>query len=231
MNTPLVRRVLLAALLLVPTAAVGQSFITESYPQTVGSPVGDVPDGTGSITLTQIITGSRIQVITGVEISLHLTGTHPDQGWAGDMFVSLNRNLGGQTAVLLNQAGVSGTDPVGFSHDGWDVVFRDDAANGDVHEGLPDSGSILTGVWQPDGRLAPTSNERLAMLGVFNGAAANGTWHLTLADLSPGGGMTVRGWTVSLTGTGVTPVPEPGEVAVVTAGLLAGFAVWRRRSR
>lgn len=231
MKTQIAGSVLLAGLFLAPSAVLGQSILTRSYDQVIGAPTGNVPDGSSSLTFSQVVAGSGIDVLTRVEISLHLSGTSPGGGWAGDLFVSLNKNLGAETAVLLNQVGVSGSDPVGHGYDGWNVVFRDDAVNGDVHGALPGPGTLLTGQWQPDGRLSPTSNDRTAMLQVFNGAQGDGTWHLTLADLSPGGAMTVHGWTLSLTGTGPTPVPEPGEWAALTGLALAGFAVWRRRSR
>lgn len=223
------RTLILTAALMAPASLQGQTFVTENHPQSVGSTAGDVPDGLGSITVSQVITGSQIQTLTGVQVSLQLGGTQPGGGWAGDLFVSLNRNLSGQSAVLLNQVGVTGDNPAGHGYDGWNVTFRDDAVNGDIHLALADPGTTVSGLWQPDGRTEPAGSERTALLDVFVGAEANGTWYLTLADLSPGGRMTLQGWTLSLTGTTATPVPEPAEIAAAAALGLAVFAMWRRR--
>jgi len=144
------------------------------------------------------VSASQIVHLTEVQVSLDLKGT---DGFAGDMFVSLNRDLGTQTAVLLNQVGVTGNDPVGFNYGGWNVAFKDSAANGDVHFGQPIvQASTLTGSWQPDGRLSPSGSARTALLSIFSSAAANSTLYLHVADLANGATMTFDSWTRSFTG-------------------------------
>jgi len=52
------------------------------------------------------------------------------------------------------------------------VVLRDSAANGDIHWGQAAApAAILTGSWQPDGRLSPSGSSRTALLSVFNSSA------------------------------------------------------------
>lgn len=218
----LVPAVLLSAIL----PAAGQLFVIENYNFPVGGSGGDVADDGSSSGFSQTITTSQIVQLTEVKLGLNLAGNPVGNGFASDMFVSLNLNFGNQTAILLNQVGLSGSDPLGASYDGWNVTFQDSAANGDIHIGLPAGlDTLLTGIWQPDGRTLPGNTERPNLLGVFNGSTGNGDWHLTLADLAPGGAMRLESWSLTLTGA---PVPEPETYAVVAGAALLGFAAWRR---
>lgn len=221
MKLPFLASALLAAVL--PAAA--QVIITENYNFPVGAPGGNIPDTGLSAGFSQTLSGSQIHTLTAVRVSLNLTGTTTGGGWAGDLFVSLNRDLGSQTAILLNQVGVTGSNPAGFGYDGWNVTFRDDAA-ADIHTVVHGSG-ILTGTYQPDGRLAPTDSLRPAPLSQFDGLAGNGTWHLNLADLSFGGTMTLQSWELELVGAAV---PEPEAIAAFAGLALLGWGVWRRRN-
>ncbi len=202
--------------------------ITENYSFPVGAPAGNIPDSGLSTAFSETVSGSQIQNLTAVRVGLHLTGASTDTGWAGDLFVSLNRDLGSQTAVLLNQVGVSGSDPAGFGYDGWNVTLRDDTAT-DIHTHSLGSG-VLTGAYQPDGRLHPTDTGRPASLAVFDGLTGDGTWHLSLADLSFGGSMVLQGWSLELVGEGFAPVPEPDAIAAVAGVALLGWAAARRRN-
>ena len=216
---------LTATLLASAMAGLGQPILTESYTFPVNPTDGAIPDAISSVTFNQVIANSHIFDLREVQVSLELTGDPVGQGWAGDMFVSLNRDLGGQTAILLNQAGVTVSDPAGFGHDGWNVTFKDSAVNGDIHLAQPTApNTVLTGEWQPDGRLNPTNTARPSMLSVFNTSSANATWRLNVADISPGNTMSLKSWTLTLIG-----VPEPEQyMAAAGAGLFA-FALWQRR--
>jgi len=217
------------ALLLAAPAALAAVF-TETYTFPVAAPAGNVIDTGTPLTLTRTIAGSAITSLTEVRVGLQLQGTTTGAGFASDMFVSLNR-AGEVTSILLNQAGVSGDDPVGFGFDGWNVTFRDSAPNGDIHLGQPAGpATILTGDWQPDGRLDATDTARPALLAAFNSVPANADWHLTLADLNHGGEMTLLSWSLTFTGTDLTPVPEPETYAALSGLALAGFALWRKRA-
>lgn len=189
-------------------------------------PGGAVPDDGSPIPFSHVVSSSGITSITGVKVQLNLAGNPAGTGWAGDMFASLNYNLGSQTAILLNQAGVNGGNPAGFGFDGWSVTLQDGAANGDIHLGqptLPDT--ILTGIWEPDGRLSPTDASRPGLLSVFDGLPGDGTWYLTLSDMSSGGSMTLNDWSLEVTG-----VPEASETAVVML-TASGLLVLLRRAR
>ncbi len=229
MNTrSLSLRLAIAALASTGTTA-SAAVVSQTFTFPVGAPAGTVSDTGIPLTLSQTIAGSEITTLTEVRVGLNLRGTTAGAGWAGDLFVSLNR-AGGATSVLLNQVGVTSGNPAGFGYDGWNVTFRDTAANGDIHSGIPGgSNTLLTGEWQPDGRQDPTSGTRSALLGVFNGASPNAAWHLTLADLNPTGTMVLESWSVTF--TGFTAVPELPESGFVAGAVLAGFALWRRRRR
>lgn len=218
-----------AAAMVAATYPASAGLISENYSFSgLGLPVADngVPLPYG-INLDGI---SAIVSLTEVQISLNLTGNPAGTGWAGDMFVSLNHDFGSQTAILLNQAGVNAGSPFGYGFDGWNVTFKDGAANGDVHLGQPTGpATTLVGSWQPDGRTSPLDTARPAQLGVFDGSPGSGAWTLTVADLAPGGNMTLNGFTLTL--TGVTAVPEPAAMAVFAALGLLGFALCRRARR
>lgn len=215
----------LMATALTATAAI----VTENYSYTVGSPTGNIPDTGLTAIFSQTISGSQIETLTSVRVGLHLTGTATGEGWAGDLYVALNRDLGSRTAILLNQVGVTAGNAAGHGYDGWNITLRDDAA-ADIH-GVTLSSGVLTGTHQPDGRLSPTDTARDAQLAVFNGMTGNGTWYLNLADMSRGGTMVLNSWSLELVGNEFTAVPEPGAWATLGGGLLVGFAVWRRRCR
>jgi len=215
-----------AAALLATAAALpatAQVIITENYSFPVGAAGGNIPDTGLSTAFSQTVSGSQIATLTAVRVGLHLTGTTAGGGWAGDLFVSLNRDLGSQTAILLNQVGVTGSNPAGHAYDGWNITLRDDGAT-DIHTVALGSG-ILTGSHQPDGRLSPTDTLRPAQLAVFNGLAGNGTWYLNLADLAPGAEMTLQSWNLELVGEAV---PEPEAVAAIAGLALLGWGAWRR---
>jgi hypothetical protein len=218
----------LLAVAVATTAATAQSLITESARTfTVGSDIADVQNPPAAF--LQTVNDSAIVSLTRVEVGLHLVGTSSGAGFASEMFVSLNQNLG-QTAVLLNQVGVTSGDPVGQGYDGWNVTFRDDAVNGDVHAATLASGT-LTGIWAPDARSAATDpgTSRPLTLSLFNNGTGNGDWRLLVGDLTPGGTMRLQSW--SLTFTGYTAVPEPGAYALLTGLGLLAVAGWLRRGR
>jgi hypothetical protein len=187
--------------------------------------LGDLVDP--PMTFEQTVTDSTITSLTEVRVGLHLVGVNAGEGWASEMYVSLNQDLT-RTAVLLNGVGITGTDPVGFGYDGWNVTFRDGAAAGDVH-GVNPSTTVLTGEVEPDGRLDALDTARPSMLSVFLGGTGNGVWRLSVADLGLGGQMQLVSWSLLL--SGVSPIPETG-VWVGSGVVLAAGWLWslgRRR--
>jgi hypothetical protein len=179
------------------------------------------------VTFLQSITDSAIVSLTEVRVGLHLVG-RDGGGFAGEMYVQLNRDLS-LTSVLLNQVGVDGANPFGAPYDGWNVLFADNAAGGDVHVASLVSG-VLTGDFAPDGRYGPTDVARPALLNVFQGVSGNGDWRLSVADLELGGTMRLESWSLTLSGsTDIDAVPEASSWAVGFGLLgLAGFGGWQR---
>lgn len=168
----------------------------------------------------QTISDSSILQLTEVRVGLNLVGATGGGGFAGEIFVSLTKDLGA-SAVLLNRVGVTSSDTVGFGYDGWDVVLRDAAVAGDIHAASLSVG-VLKGEWEPDGRLDATTEARLGMLQVFVGQAGNGEWSLNVADLDYGGIMRLESWSLTLTGlTEANAVPEATGLGGVGVGFLA----------
>jgi hypothetical protein len=168
----------------------------------------------------QTISDSSILQLTEVRVGLNLVGATGGGGFAGEIFVSLTKDLGA-SAVLLNRVGVTSSDAVGFGYDGWDVVLRDAAVAGDIHAASLSVG-VLKGEWEPDGRLDATTEARLGMLQVFVGQAGNGEWSLNVADLDYGGIMRLESWSLTLTGlTEANAVPEATGLGGVGACFLA----------
>jgi hypothetical protein len=191
----------------VGTATASADLITEPTRYfEVGQDIADIQNPFA--TFLQTITDSSIVSLTEVEVGLQLSGVTEGTGFASEMIVVLNKNLT-QTAYLLNEAGVSDEDPIGAFYDGWNVTFSDSAGE-DVHSAAPQSG-VLTGVWQPDGRINPSSSSRPLMLDVFQGGTGNGEWRLAVGDLQLGGQMRLQSWSIRLSGetsAASTPVPE-----------------------
>ncbi len=191
----------------------------------------DIPDNTDPpTTFSQTISDSVITSLLKVEVGLKLAGTPVGSGFASDIFVSLNKDLT-TTSILLNRPGFSTTDTsVGATYDGWDVTFSDGAANGDVHLAALATG-ILTGLWEPDGRIAATDTARPSLLAQFISGTGNGDWRLSVGDLADGGTMRLESWTLTFTGDSLTPVPEPGTVLAGAFALLILAVTWLKRKR
>ncbi len=203
----------------------------------------DIPDRSDPpVSFVQNIVDSPILVLSSVVVGLRLVGVTEDAGFAGEMVVSLTRNLA-DTSLLLNQVGLADLFGEGAPYDGWDVTLRDDAAAGDVHLANATEG-VLHGTWQPDGRLLADTEERPAMLDVFSGGPANGEWRLNVADLEFGGRMRLESWSLTFTGFGPATDPEPdpnpggspGPSVVpepsswwIGAAMLGGWVLVRRR--
>ncbi len=227
-----------AAALLAAATSVHAASVIETYgPFTPGTLITD--DDPVLTAHLHSVTTSAILELTEVEVSFQFWGTTEGAGFASDVFVSLLRSPVGDTplvtdpsAVLLNRVGISGGDPVGFGYDGWNVTLKDGAAN-DIHGESIVSG-VLSGTFQPDGRLAPTDDGtgRLALLSAFAGLPGNGDWRLNVGDLAGGGQMQLVSWSLTLIGEDamIGVVPEASTWAA-GLGLLAAVGGIRRRAR
>ncbi len=213
---------IIAALSLATASAGILTEATRTY--TVNLNIPDYQDPPQTFLAT--INDSLIYSLTQVQVSLSLVGTASGSGFASEMTVLLNKDLG-SSAMLLNRVGFSGSDLIGQSYDGWNVSFSD-LAGSDIHLASLGSG-VLTGTYQPDGRVLPTDVLRPEMLAVFNGGSGNGDWRLAIADLELGGTMRLQSWSLTLTGEAV---PEPGTWGAIAALVgVTGMTWWRRTRR
>ena len=180
-----------------------QAQITETHTFTTNRVV---PDGNAAGLMDERTIASDIAHIASVKVRLQVTGE-----FNGDLFAYLRHGSG--FTVLLNRTGRSATNSAGYADSGLDVTFDAAGTNGDIHvyrETLaPSPGSPLTGVWEPDGRIADPStvtNEspRTATLASFQGLNANGVWTLYIADVESGGTNLLTGWELEITG-GIYP--------------------------
>ena len=89
-----------------------------------------IPDGraTGLHDVRTIT--SAIANLSSVRLNVRLTGE-----FNGDLYSYVRHIQGGTTnfCVLLNRAGRSAANPAGYADSGVDVVFGDNAVQGDIH--------------------------------------------------------------------------------------------------
>lgn len=201
----------------------------------LGLPIPD--DSNTGLTLSLDLPASF--TLENVAVTLSLSVPEGDSGWFGDLYAYLQHD--GEIAVLLNRPGRDDLNFAGYpDSQNALVTFDDTAPNGDIHtyrlalfgDETVSLSEPLGGRWQPDGRdtdpgLALTSDPRNAMLDVFNGQDAAGTWRLFVADLSSGGQYQLDQWSLEI--TGAAAVPEPAHAALAAALLLAGWTWFRRR--
>jgi len=161
--------------------------------------------------------------LTNVTVSLTVTG-----GYNGDLYAYLTGDNGG-FAVLLNRTGKTVSTPFGYEDAGFDILL-DELATLDIHNYGGNSGNLLSGTWQPDGRdvdpqLVLDTDLRLARLDNFNGLSPNGTWTLFVADMALNDvtGALVR-WSLNF-----EAVPEPSTALFALLG--GGVLAFARRHR
>ena len=176
-------------------------------------------------------------IITGVKLSLNIAGSpNATNAFNGDFYAYLQHSSG--FSVLLDRTGRTASNAFGYGDSGFDVIFDDAAINGDIHsyrDIVNPAGGVLTGIWQPDGRLTNPNNALLtdprpALLSSFNGLDPNGAWTLFVADVSPIGTGTLKSWTLDLT---VAPIPEPGTIGfgILLLGVCANALGRSQRQR
>lgn len=197
-----------------------------SFTQIVNATVPEL--GTGLVSPMNVVTPAGNPFIRDLNVSLNIGPTVTGGAvWNGDLYAQLMHTdiSGSVMSVLLNRVGRSAANPDGYGPNGFDVIL-DDQAGQDIHW-VPSSGNLLTGTYQPDGRLLDPDNDpslfetaaRPAMLNGFNGMNAGGDWFLYLYDASGGFVSQLNSWRLDL-----DVVPEPAVGGMLTyAGLLAGI--------
>jgi subtilisin-like proprotein convertase family protein len=197
----------------------------------------ELPDGNGLGNFLQHQVSGLSGVVAQVTVTLDIEGT-----WTGDLYAYLS--VGEGHAVLLNRVGKTIANPVGYGDRGFQVLFDDYAADGDIHQyrlsyqGAPPlsaSGALL-GTWAPDGRavdpdLVLDTDPRTATLSALQGLNPNGTWTLFVADMMPGSVHVLKRWelnvwTSSALCTGmegdVTPRSDGNDLLTVTDWVQSG---------
>ena len=150
--------------------------------------IGSVSDAGGSM-------------VGDLTVTLNVSG-----GYNGNLFSYLVAPNGTMT-VLLNQPGVTGSNPFGYSGSGLNVTLSD-AGGSSIQTTTEPAGVPFTGTYQAAGSLAN-----------LYGSPADGMWTLFFADLSSGGGSSqLTSWSLD-----ITPVPEPVGTALAVFGGLAGL--------
>jgi hypothetical protein len=222
------RNAILTALLLAAAPVWAQTVVSTSY---TNSTPASIPDG-NPVGVTEQFTVSGLGgSVTNVQVQLDITG-----GFTGDLYAYLV-DPAGQMAVLLNRAGVDGSNPFGYSDAGFNIKLA--ATGNDIHYYdiyTPTiTGGQLTGTWAADGRsidpqsagsvfasTSPTAG--LNLYNGLNGGDVNGIWTLFIADLATGGGSP----TFSSAVLTIMTVPEP-QTWVMLGGGLAVFCLCRSR--
>lgn len=182
-----------------------------------------VPDGNASGLADVRNINSAISNITGLKVTLNVTGE-----FNGDLYAYLRHSSG--FTVLLNRSGRTASSAFGYADSGFDVTFQTGATNGDVHvyQNLltPPAGFPLTGAWEPDGRTNDPANVadtslRATSLTNFNGLGAAGEWTLYVADVDSGGTNMLTQWSLEITG-GASPTLTWTNPADITYGTALG---------
>ena len=184
---------------------------------------GSIPDGTGSRISTVTITAADFtagQVIQTAEFRLN----NIQHTWIGDLVVTIQHSLSGQTATLFNRVGKNSLAPgVGDSSNlNGNYSFRDgspslwsEAANGG------DTFDLEVGTYAASG----ADEVEVSLNNTFFGFNPTGDWNFTLLDLNTGNAGSIGSTTVNL----ITAIPEPGTIAGLGLLLLCGGTFRRRR--
>ena len=196
-----------------------------------------IPDNDSNGITSVITVSGETDSITDLKVTLNLSAS-AGEAFNGDFYAYLTHDTINGFAVLLNRPGKTaantiGTDGAGFTN----VVFDDDAGNGDVHVyettlgGGFNAGDALTGTWAPDARNIDPANvldtdSRTAHLSSFDSQVPNGEWTLFIADMASGGSLTLADWSMEIN---IAPVPEPLMTSSLVAFALVAFGALRSR--
>lgn len=194
---------------------------------------GLIPGDGSSWSDTRSLSGLE-GTIGSLEVRLNLT-ENPAEGNNGDLYAYLTH--GDTVVVLFNRVGRTASNPDGYLDAGFNITLSA-VATTDIHLYGGNSGNLLSGVYQPDGRYLDPSSSGTAFdsasrqnggspLGLFTGLDPNGDWTLHFSDHGAVGQSTVVSWGFTL-----TAVPEPmttGFLAATVCGIAVGLRHLRRR--
>lgn len=196
------------------------NIITESFVSTNIVVINDGdPVGAGDI----IYVESSIRQVTS--LTVHMKIASEVNAINGDYYAHV-ADSENNTVTLLNRVGRTLENDWGYSDNGFDITFSDDAINGDVHvyrriltgnDTIPIDRSFrkpLAGIWQPDGRQQSPytvldTDPRNVNLSVFNGTDPNGYWTLFIADCDFIGGGRLESWSLTITGYSTIKPTQP----------------------
>jgi subtilisin-like proprotein convertase family protein len=155
--------------------------------------------------------GIAVGVLT---VTLNVSGGY--NGYLYSYLVAPN----GTMTVLLNQPGVTGSNPFGYSGSGLNVTLSDTGGSS-IQTTTEPAGVPFTGTYQAAGSLAN-----------LYGSPADGTWTLFFADLSSGAGPAeLNSWSLGITAVpdGGSTVPDGGSTLAFLALASTGLAWFHRR--
>jgi hypothetical protein len=223
------KKIILTTLLLLGTLWPASATLFVQTDDTLGSVTGfsgGTASGVGTFNQT-IVDGNPAAGILNTMSLAGLSGTlssltvtlNVSGGFNSGLYASLVHD--GVIAVLLNRPGVNAGNPLGDLVSGFSTGYTTIDANSAVSP-LASAGSF-------------TGTANTSLTTTFGGSTSlNGNWSLYFADVVNGGGnATLHGWSLDI-GTGITPVPEPVTLALVTfvAMLLALTALkWAWRTK
>lgn len=208
------------------TSAAGAQTVSSTYND---NSVLTIPAGNPAGAVDTFNVSGLAGSITDVQLTLNITG-----GFNGALYAYLTGPLG-QTTILLNRVGVTGSNPYGYNDLGMNITLSDQGAY-NIHDYGSVAGYSLNGtIWAPDGRnidpqtpggllyAAPTTSD----FSLFNNTSPNGTWTLFIANVVAGGSPADLD-SASLT---ITDIPEPSGMLLGASGLIALALVRRFRGK
>ncbi len=128
-----------------------------------------------------------------VDLDVYINVEHT---WIGDVSVQITHQETGHGALLLDRAGIPGSDS-GCSNDDA-IAILDDGASLPVENECDSSSPAISGTYRPQEALS-----------IFKGENTSGSWTIRAADGNPGDTGRLVGWCMELSTAGSLPPPPP----------------------